>query len=35
MFGGGWGNPSTGMDYLKKTLDEKDFETAENENKAE
>ena len=22
MFGGGWGSPSTGTDYLKKTLDE-------------
>ncbi len=22
MFGGGWGSPSTGADYLKKTLDE-------------
>ena len=22
MFGGGWGCPSTGTDYLKKTLDE-------------
>lgn len=35
MFGGGWGIPSTGTDYLKKTLDEKDFETTEDENKAE
>ena len=35
MFGGGWGSPSTGTDYLKKTLDEKDFETTEDENKAE
>ena len=33
MFGGGWGSPS--IDYLKKTLDEKDFETVEGENKAE
>lgn len=22
MFGGGWGNSNTGVDYLKKTLDE-------------
>ena len=22
MFGGGWGSPSTGTDYLKKTLEE-------------
>lgn len=35
MFGNGWGSPSTGADYLKKTLDEKDFETIEGENKAE
>ena len=35
MFGGGWVNPSTGTDYLKKTLDEKDFETTEDENKVE
>lgn len=35
MFGGGWGSQSTGMDYLKKTLDEKDFETIKGENKAE
>ena len=35
MFGGGWGSPSIGTDYLKKTLDEKDFETIEGENRAE
>jgi len=35
MFGGGWGSPSPSIDYLKKTLDEKDFETIEGENKAE
>lgn len=36
MFNGcGFGNSSSGVDYLKKTLDEKDFETVENENKAE
>ena len=22
MFGGGWGSPSTGTDYLKKALDD-------------
>lgn len=35
MFGGGWGSPSPSIDYLKKTLDEKDFETVEGGNKAE
>ena len=42
MFGGGWGSPSTGTDYLKKTLDENEKENKEevyaiplNENKAE
>lgn len=34
MFGGGWGSQSTGTDYLKKTLEEKDFEI-ETPNKAE
>lgn len=29
MFGGGWGSPSTGTDYLKKTLE--DDEKKENE----
>ena len=33
--GGGFGSPSPSIDYLKKTLDEKDFETVEGENKAE
>ena len=33
--GGGFGSPSPSIDYLKKTLDEKDFETVEDENKAE
>lgn len=33
--GGGFGSPSPSIDYLKKTLDEKDFETVESENKAE
>ena len=33
--GGGFGSPSPSIDYLKKTLDEKDFETTEDENKAE
>ena len=35
MFDGGWGSQNTGTDYLKKALDEKDFETVEGENKAE
>lgn len=36
MFGSGMGfGSSSGTDYLKKTLDEKDFETVEGENKAE
>lgn len=33
--GGGFGSPSPSIDYLKKTLDEKGFETVESENKAE
>lgn len=33
--GGGFGSPSPSIDYLKKTLDEKDFGTVEGENKAE
>jgi len=42
MFGGGWGSPSTGTDYLKKALDENEKENKEevyaiplNGNKAE
>lgn len=36
MFGtGGWGNQSHDIDYLKKTLKESDFETADAETKAE
>ena len=34
MFGGGWGSPSTGTDYLKKTLEE-NAQATEIENKAE
>ena len=34
-FGGGFGGASPSVDYLKKTLDEKDFETTEDENKVE
>ena len=33
--GGGFGSTSPSIDYLKKTLDEKNFETVEGENKAE
>ena len=33
-FGGGFGGASPSVDYLKKTLDEKNFETVEGENKA-
>lgn len=32
---GGFGSSNPSVDYLKKTLDEKDFETVESENKAE
>lgn len=42
MFGGGWGSPSTGTDYLKKALDEEEKKNKEdvyaiplNANKAE
>ena len=34
MFGAGWGSPSTGTDYLKKTLEE-NTQATEIENKAE
>jgi hypothetical protein len=31
MFGGGWGNSSSGVDYLKKALDEDEKKEKEQE----